>query len=176
MTNKTQAPVKSKPAEASLAEYMEKLGRISGEKKTAGILRWMGVSSSSYSNWVRRGTIPYKTLVNVLLERNISLNWFFAPYSRLQVPVITSEQTQEKAQTYRGQLQQAKENSAGFMQAYADCESLLQRYGVAQTTANMQILLDMHLRVNEGVVNREDVLEHLAQTLLNIQNGQAQSR
>ena len=100
MVNKTQLSNESKTAESTLDDYIERLGRISGETKIAGILRWLGVSSSSYANWVRRGTIPYKTIVNALLERNISLNWFFAPYQRLDVPVLRDESVQEGALTY----------------------------------------------------------------------------
>lgn len=165
MTNKTQAPAKSKHGEASLDEYMERLGRISGEKKNAAILRWMGVSSSSYSNWMRRGTIPYKTLVNILLERGISLNWFFAPYKRLEVPLLHDPSVQEGAQTYLQQRQSNEKESERVLKAYSECQALLVSHGAQVSELHMRLLLDMYFKIGERVVHKEQVLDHLAQSL-----------
>ena len=165
MTNKTQASAKSKHGEASLDEYMERLGRISGEKKTAAILRWMGVSSSSYSNWMRRGTIPYKTLVNILLERGISLNWFFAPYKKLEVPLLRDPSVQEGAQTYLQQRQANEKESERVLKAYSECQALLHSHGAQVSEPHMRLMLDLYFKIGERVVHKEQVLDHLAQSL-----------
>ncbi|RUO34524.1 hypothetical protein CWE14_00490 [Aliidiomarina soli] len=171
MTNKTQAPSKSKVVEPTLDEYMERLSRLSGESKPAAILRWMGVSASSYSNWKRRGTIPYKTLVNVLIERRISLNWFFAPYAKLEVPVIRDATLQEGTQTYlqRQQLEKGSEREQ-VIKAYSDCRAILQRNNAQPSENNMRLMIDLYLAVGERVVQKEMVLEQLAQSLSTIDN------
>ncbi|MCC5879455.1 MAG: helix-turn-helix domain-containing protein [Idiomarina sp.] len=165
MTNKTQASAKSKDSEVSLEEYMERLGRISGERKVAGILRWMGVSSSSYSNWMRRGTIPYKTLVNILLERGISLNWFFAPYKKLEVPLLRDPSIREGAQTYLQQRQANEKESERVLKAYSECQALLLSHGAQVSERHMRLMLDIYFKIGERVVHKEQVLDHLAQSL-----------
>lgn len=165
MINKTQPTSNSKANETSLDEYMERLGRVSGETKTAGILRWLGVSSSSYSNWVRRGTIPYKTIVNALLERNISLNWFFAPYQRLEVPALRDEAVQEGARTYLQQTQANMRESQRVIQAYSHCQALLQSHGASCNDDNMKLMLDLYFKVGTRVATQEQVIDYLAKSL-----------
>ena len=165
MVNKTQLTSKSKAVEPSLEEYMVRLGRISGETKPAGIMRWLGVSSSSYSNWVRRGTIPYKTIVNALLARNISLNWFFAPYSRLEIPPLKDESVREGAKTYLQQKREEEGETDRLIKAYSQCQALLESYGAAVEPKNMKLMLDLYFNIGERVVSSEQVLEHLAQSL-----------
>lgn len=172
MTNKTQASSKIKPNEPTLEEYMERLGRISGETKIAGILRWMGVSSSSYSNWSRRGTIPYKTLVNVLLERRISLNWFFSPYQRLLVPVIENQELREGVQTYLQRSQANEKESEKVIRAYSECQAILQSHGAEICEPHMRLMLDLYLNIGDRVVTKDQVLIHLAQALSDLESSE----
>lgn len=179
MPNKTQASSKSKQAESSLAQYMERLGKISGERRIAGILRWMDVSASSYSNWQRRGTIPYKTLVNVLLERNISLDWFFAPFQKLEIPILHDQAVQEGAQTYLQQTDSQEQQSQRLIKAYSECQGILHRFGATASEQHMRLMLDLYFSVGIRVVAREHVLERLAESLSQVeaeQNAQADDR
>lgn len=165
MPNKTQALSKSKQAESSLAQYMERLGKISGERKIAGILRWMDVSASSYSNWQRRGTIPYKTLVNVLLERNISLDWFFAPFQKLEIPMLQDQAVEEGAKTYLQQSDSKAQQSQRLIKAYSECQAILNRFGATADEQQMRLMLDLYFSIGARVVAREHVLERLAESL-----------
>lgn len=165
MVNKTQLTSKSKVVEPSLEEYMARLGRISGETKPAGIMRWLGVSSSSYANWVRRGTIPYKPIVNALLARNISLNWFFAPYSRLEIPPLRDEAVRERAKTYLQQKREEEGETDRLIKAYSQCQALLESYGASAEPKNMKIMLDLYFNIGERVVSGEQVLDYVAQSL-----------
>ena len=165
MINKTQLTSKSKTPEPSLEEYLERLSRISGESKPAGIMRWLGVSPSSYSNWVRRGTIPYKTIVSALLARNISLNWFFAPYSRLEIPPLRDESVREGAKTYLQQKREDEGETDRLIKAYSQCQALLESYGAEVEPKNMKLMLDLYFEVGERVVSSEQVLNYLAQSL-----------
>lgn len=169
MVNKTQISNESKAAESTLDDYMERLGRVSGETKIAGILRWLGVSSSSYANWVRRGTIPYKTIVNALLERNISLNWFFAPYRRLDVPALRDESVQEGAQTYLQQQESNQRESERVLKAYSQCQAMLQSYGADTGDTNMKLMLDVYFKLGGRVATQEQVMEYLAQSLADVE-------
>lgn len=165
MTNKTQHSGKSKRHEPSLDEYMERLGHLAGETKVAAILRWMGVSSSSYSNWRRRGTIPYKTLVSTLLDHHISLDWFFAPYTRLEIPVFADQHVKEGAKTYLQQQNGPRSESDKVIRAYSDCRVILERNGTNASDQNMRLMLDLYLEVGDRAVRREQVLQTLAQSL-----------
>lgn len=165
MINKTQPKSKSKRHEPSLDEYMERLGRLAGETRVAAILRWMGVSSSSYSNWRRRGTIPYKTLVNTLLNHRISLDWFFAPYTRLEIPVLTDNEVEEGAKTYLQEQNGPRTESDKVIRAYSDCKAILERNRAPVSDQSMRLMLDVYLDVGDRAVRREQILETLAQSL-----------
>lgn len=166
MTNKPQAPSKSKADEPTLDVYMERMGRLVGDNTPAAILRWMGVSPASYSNWKRRGTIPYAAMVNALLRHGVSLNWFFAPYQKLEVPIIRDSSLREGTQTYLEKQQAAKGSEREqVIQAYSDCRAILERHGASLSDNNMRLMIDLYLAVGDRVVQKDMVLQQLAQSL-----------
>ncbi|MCC5855921.1 MAG: helix-turn-helix domain-containing protein [Idiomarina sp.] len=122
----------------SLASLMERLGKISGERNVAGIMRWMGVSPSSYGNWRRRDTIPYKALVEVLLEKGISLDVFFSPQQPLAIP---SELVLGEAQSY-GKTDAAK---ADAIEATQQVTAFMARHKVEKTDGLVRFLVDLWL-------------------------------
>lgn len=168
MANKTQEPGKIKLEEPSLDEYMKRLGLVAGETRIAGILRWMGASASSYSNWRRRGTIPYKTIVNALLRRRLSLDWFFSPYMRLELPPVCDTEVSENLQTYAAR-HASKPDTEEVVRAYSQCRALLQRYNATATDDLMRVMLDMYFSLGQERPDSREVLEWLAESLAKLE-------
>lgn len=174
MPNKTQEPSKIKLEEPSLDEYMKRLGMVAGETRIAGILRWMGASASSYSNWRRRGTIPYKTIVNALLRRRLSLDWFFSPYMRLELPQVSDTQVSESLQTYAAG-HASKPDTEHVVRAYSQCRALLQRYNAKPTDDLMRVMLDMYFSLEPARDEDMRVLELLAESLAKLETSRPDS-
>ncbi|RUO25257.1 hypothetical protein CWE09_00500 [Aliidiomarina minuta] len=169
MTNKTQQGAKIKLEEPSLDEYMERLGQLAGERKVAGILRWMDASPSSYANWRRRGTIPYKTIVNALLRRRLSLDWFFSPYMRLDIPSLPDAHVSEGLRQYAAEHVEQPDSEL-VIKAFSQCQALLKRYNVTPSEEFLRMMLDMYFSLGEGQTERVEVLEHLARSLAKLES------
>jgi hypothetical protein len=174
MANKTHEPSKIKLEEPSLDEYMKRLGLLAEETRTAGILRWMGASASSYSNWRRRGTIPYKTIVNALLRRRLSLDWFFSPYMRLELPPVSDAEVSESLQSYAAG-HASKPDSEQVVRAYSQCRALLQRYNATATDDLMRVMLDMYFNLGRSREDKMQVLEWLAESLAKLESSRPDS-
>ncbi|TRW49388.1 bacteriophage CI repressor [Aliidiomarina halalkaliphila] len=84
----------------TLDEVLRRASELSGKSQDADLVRWLGVSKSSLNNWKSRGTIPFKTLVPVLINKGVSLDWFFAPDQALRRPDISEGALAEQMTRY----------------------------------------------------------------------------
>lgn len=156
--NRTQLHDEIKSTEIDLDLVMERLSLLANDKRTTAIMRWMGIGESTYTNWYRNGSVPYGIIVRTLLAKGISLDAFFAPQQRLEVPdqLVLAEQ----ARAYSGTEWQAE-----VIRATLEAKKLLARANLAEEELYIKFLVDLWL-VDEGKMfdNRqfEDaVINHL---------------
>ncbi|HLV48344.1 MAG TPA: hypothetical protein VKY35_04710 [Aliidiomarina sp.] len=159
--NKPQLNNEIKSLEIDLDLVMKRLALLANSERPTEIMRWMGVGSSTYTNWKRNGSVPYRTIVCVLLEKGISLDAFFAPEERLAVPdeLILAEQSR----TYNEADWQGT-----VIRATLDAKKLLARAKLPEKEIYIKFLVDIWM-VNEGKMfderRFEDVLVNHLKTL-----------
>ncbi len=159
--NRPQVQPEIKSIDMDLSIVMERLALLAGSERPTAIMRWMGLGSSTYTNWKRNGSVPYRIIVCTLLNKGISLDAFFSPEQRLTVPdqLILAEQ----ARTYGHEEQQ--EN---IIRATLEAKKLLSQAKLPEKELYLKFLVDLWL-VNEGLYFNERrfedaVVKHL-QTL-----------
>lgn len=161
--NRPQQLAEIKEEEYSLDELMERLKVLTGEERPAAILRWLDVSASSWANWRRRGTIPYKALVPALLSKGYSLDWFFAPYQRLKIPAIEGSEIKEGVKQYAQKYHESL-SSEEILTAVRQVNTILEYYSVIPTEQNQKLMLDIYFMGEGETLNKMDVMEQLAES------------
>lgn len=156
--NKSHAGMKSKVELPDLEECMYRLRLLSGEHKIAHVMRWLGVSSTTYANWKRRGKVNYSTLVEGLLRNGISLDWFFAPNQRLHYP-----QPGELGEVRPGYDNRVFVDKT--LAGLALAEPILKLNGVPINETTQRIMLDTFMLERSHVLDIKTALEQVGKAL-----------
>lgn len=147
----------------NLDEVMERLKLIANEPRIAGVLRWLGVSASSYANWRRRGTIPYRQIVEAMLARNLSLDVFFSPQVRLDIPPNLEHEVQDRAAPYPHCRPDVSTDE--MVAAVSKMTTLLERHGATPRQDYVSLLVDLYLLGEGQQIDRLAAVEQLAASL-----------
>lgn len=156
--NKPQLNNEIKSVNIDLDQAMERLALLAGSQRPTEIMRWMGLGSSTYTNWKRNNSVPYRTIVCTLLDKGISLDAFFSPKSRLTVPdaLLLSEQSQAYDES------SVQDN---VIRAAIDSKKLLERAGLPDKDLYVKLLVDLwliskgELLADHGIQNA--LVEHI---------------
>ncbi|WP_194757300.1 helix-turn-helix domain-containing protein [Aliidiomarina indica] len=133
---------------------------LSGKTQDADLVRWLGVSKSSLNNWKSRGTIPFKTLVPVLIEKGVSLDWFFAPDQALRRPDIDQQALAEQITRYGGAESKDFVRLPGIIQELTE---ILQTAGAPVEQRQLNEMIALHRVLEDEPKTRNKVLRVLAQ-------------
>lgn len=117
--NKPQLNNEIKSVYIDLNQAMERLALLAGTDRPTEIMRWMGLGSSTYTNWKRNNNVPYRTIVCTLLDKGISLDAFFSPKSRLKVPdelVLAERPPTYDDESYQDEIIRAAIESKKFLE------------------------------------------------------------
>lgn len=143
----------------TLDEVLERASQLSGKSQDADLVRWLGVSKSSLNNWKSRGTIPFKTLVPVLLEKGVSLDWFFAPEQALRRPNIDNEVLAEQIARYGSAGTASFVHLPGIIQELTE---VLQTAGAPVGQRQLNEMLALYRVLEDEPETRTKVLQVLA--------------
>lgn len=149
--NKTQVDDEIKNDPINLDEAMERLGFLAGTDRPTVIMRWMGLGSSTYTNWRRNKSVPYEKIVQVLLEKGISLDAFFAPGELLSAPVPLV--LKDKASHY------PEEQKTSIVRATLESKALLASIGYQENEVVIQFLTDLWL-IDKGRLFEQPQFKH----------------
>ncbi|RUO41418.1 hypothetical protein CWE22_04420 [Pseudidiomarina aestuarii] len=165
--NKSHTGMKSKVELPDLEECMYRLRLLSGEHKISHVMRWLGVSATTYANWKRRGNVNYSTLVEGLLRNGISLDWFFAPNQRLHYP-----QPGELGEVRPGYDNRVFVDKT--LAGLALAEPILKQNGVPVTEATKRVMLDTFMLERSNVLDIKTALEQVGKALAVAMSGPQQ--
>lgn len=158
--NGTPTETKSKDVLPSLEETVKRLQRVSGEKRMIRIMRWLGVSDTTFANWRRRNTVNHVVIMEALLKRGISLDWFYAEEQDLLYPMGPSrDQLAEYAERYKTGMVEETIKALKFV------EPLFKKYQVPDTEENRQILVETYLARRENYITLSFGLQQVAKAL-----------
>ncbi|RUO38747.1 hypothetical protein CWE13_03680 [Aliidiomarina shirensis] len=157
---------KSKDIGLTIEQVLEYAGVASGLKRDAEIASWLGLGKSALNNWRTRGTVPYKTLIPILLEKEISLDWFFAPGRSLKVPQALLQhhlrkELGEAAAAYHGDNLQLNK----VLEALQYIQAIFARHDLQTSEDNMQLFLSVYESLSAEPELRSVTLERMAETL-----------
>ncbi|RUO43861.1 hypothetical protein CWE15_01295 [Aliidiomarina taiwanensis] len=134
--NKPQLTSEIKSVYIDLDQAMERLALLAGTQRPTEIMRWMGLGSSTYTNWKRNNSVPYRTIVCTLLDKGISLDAFFSPKSRLKVPdelVLAERSTHYDEESYQDDI----------IRAAIESKKFLERAGLPEKELYIKFLVDI---------------------------------
>lgn len=144
-----------------LETCMERLRAISGEAKNVGALRWLGLTATTYANWKRRGQINYGALTKGLLERGISVDWFFAPNADLRYPGPDElPRVAEQAENYS-----SNQRTQRVLRALEVIDPVLDEHELPASEGNRAILVETLFQARRGFVPLATALTQVAKAL-----------
>lgn len=134
----------NKELEIDLDMVVRRLEVIVGSDKQVDIVRWLGVNLSSMNNWKRRGTVPYKAIVEALLAKGISLDSFFAPNNTLKTPeaLLLHETLDYGVQSLEKQKQNERKR---IIQASQASSAFLRVHGIEESELTLDFCIDFWL-------------------------------
>ncbi|WP_165924682.1 helix-turn-helix domain-containing protein [Lysobacter sp. N42] len=147
-----------------LDTVMRRLEIIVGSDKQVDIVRWLGVNLSSINNWKRRGTVPYKAIVEALLARNISLDSFFAPSNSLHAPEAL---LLHETLSYHGKSVEAEKSDerTRILHASRASSAFLKRHGIEENNDTLAQCVELWL-YDDGELMSEKRFQETAISLL----------
>ncbi|RUO21177.1 hypothetical protein CWE08_06205 [Aliidiomarina iranensis] len=157
---------KSKDIGLTIEQVLQYARVASGLTRDVDVANWLGLGKSALNNWRTRGTIPYKTLIPILLEKGISLDWFFASGKHLRVPetLLThhlGKDLEERSIAYKGEPIQLSK----VAETLQYIQAIFARHGVEANEANMQLFLTVYESLSIEPELRAVTLERMAATL-----------
>lgn len=157
---------KSKDIGLTIEQVLESAAVASGLKRDAEIANWLGLGKSALNNWRTRGTVPYKTLLPILLEKEISLDWFFAPGKCLKAPEALLQHHVRK-ELAEGSAAYKSENLplTRVLETLQYLQAIFSRHGLHATEENMQLFLSVYESLSSEPELRSVTLERMAETL-----------
>ncbi|WP_157981084.1 helix-turn-helix domain-containing protein [Pseudidiomarina insulisalsae] len=141
---------------------MTRLKLYYGDQSLASLMRYLGIPTSTYSNWRKRGTVTYDHLVQGLIRAGISLDWFFAPQRQLDYPRPSQLHL---AESNGGGYQRQQNDTNEVLAALAEVKPYLQRYQLSETQVNQSLLLQTYLAARADHVSVDFALDKVAQAL-----------
>ena len=158
--NKAQSTDKSKVEMPDLDECMARLRAVSRMPKNSTALAWLGLPAATYGNWKRR-RVNYGALAAKLLERGISLDWFFAPDADLRYPAPDElPQVGEPDHAYAAMSRDAK-----VIKAIALVDAKLAEQNVPTTEANRELMVETYFTARRHFIPVPTALTQVAKAL-----------
>ncbi|MBY6063456.1 hypothetical protein CWI80_02775 [Pseudidiomarina sediminum] len=159
--NSTHRQSKSNVEMLTMDEVVTRLRRYYGDQSVAALMRKLGIPTSTYGNWRKRGTVTYDHLVQGLIRCGISLDWFFAPDRHLDYPRPSQLYLSESENAaYQGEKQHTE-----VLTAAAEVRPFMAQYQVPETPENEALLVEVYLAARADHVNVDFALRKLAMVL-----------
>lgn len=160
-TNTTQGPQKSNVEMLNMDEVIARLRLYFGDESIASLMRRLAIPKSTYGNWRKRDHITYDYLVQGLLHAGISLDWFFAPRQQLDYPRPSELHLAEPVMLHY----EPSSDTQDVLHAMNEVKPILQRYGLADTPRNQQLLVDTYLASRADHIGIDFALNQIARAL-----------
>lgn len=162
--NRPQTTFKSNLVLPDVDTCMARLELVSQQRSASAIMRWLGLSVSTYSNWKRRNSVNYDRVIEGLLRHGVSLDWFFAPHVDLYYPHVSSVVSED------GSEYQTNAAVTLTLKALEHVEPIMQQHNVAMTEQNRRVMADTFFKRRGDGMLLATALNQVAIALATAQN------